>query len=149
MDKRHLKPYLLVRVQRDGYSHIGELMSFPTPEDTIMVRAVPGHSGTMDELPVTAILSIAEGKRWWIHYANVEGTTRGFPVDMLRRENAAPVNFEIDAEFSTARIKNGESPDDLLVIAKASLNIEPLWNTARWESMGWKITEMMSQQVTR
>jgi hypothetical protein len=51
----HVKPYSLVTVRRGGRTFTGEVMSYPTPEGTAMVRCIPGHPGTLAELPLSFI----------------------------------------------------------------------------------------------
>lgn len=40
------RPHQLVRVEQEGYTCIGETISHPTPDGTIMVRLVPGDPTT-------------------------------------------------------------------------------------------------------
>ena len=47
MPHQELKPYVLVRIQANDYAYIGQLIGFPLPDQTIMVRRVPGHPGTL------------------------------------------------------------------------------------------------------
>src|SRR5512135_980423 len=95
-----LKPYMLVYVKRDHGHYVGEALSFPTPEHTIMVRRIPGHPGTLEEVPlekIDTITKVPAGRRW-IHYATCHG--RGaFPWDMLRYDVAAPLNVKETDEY--------------------------------------------------
>lgn len=106
------KPYTLVHVNLRmtlGYQFIGEVMSFPIPNgvepETVMVRRAPGHPGTLIEVPVSALSAVEKGRTKFIHYAAVADSPRRaeredpmFPVDMLRYDCAAPVNFEVRAD---------------------------------------------------
>jgi hypothetical protein len=124
-----IKPNTLVYVNlRDtlGYAFIGEVMSFEVPPvyapcsqhtkvdgschdcamntvgPTAMVRRVPGHPGTLVELPVSCLAAVNKADCKYIHYAIVNSRTERddpmFPVDMLRYDCAAPVNFTIRAD---------------------------------------------------
>src|SRR5512146_3316954 len=105
-----LEPFTLVLVHypsqcvehHDYYTYIGELVSRPVPgtPQTIMVRRVPGHPGTMEEMPVDRLFPLTSKGFHWVHYAAVAPipgwlSRSQFPVDMLRYDSAAPVNFRI------------------------------------------------------
>lgn len=138
-----LKPYLLVRVRMPDYQYIGETMGFPMPEGTIMVRRVPGHPGTLEELRVTQVEPIDGSHRQrWVHYARVAGAY-SFPIDMLRRENASPVNFDPE----TGQRLKGVEPDEPLTIAKVTDRKIYDWNEARWSSFGWKCDPFHSERA--
>jgi hypothetical protein len=55
----YIKPYSLVTVKANGRTFTGEVMSYPILNSdkslTAMVRTIPGHPGTLRELPVTAM----------------------------------------------------------------------------------------------
>lgn len=140
------KPYQLVTVTEDGYKYTGEVMSFVTPEQTIMVRRVPGHPGTLEEMPVSKISpqTYPRKKKLYVHYANVSG--RGsFPVDMLRYDFASPVNFRLVeatlGRFRAEHLANAQGDDGMLLIATVSDKpwAEDLgvWSPERWSSFLW------------
>lgn len=77
--KTWLKPYVQVVVDAGDYHYIGQAISYPTPEQTIMVRRVPDDPSTMEEMKISK-LSAPGCKYNYVHYAVVGG--RGsFPVD--------------------------------------------------------------------
>lgn len=129
-----IRLYDTVLVQHEDYQHFGEVFSRPTPTSTIMVRMVPGHPGTLKEMHICKVKESRERLRW-VHYAEVYGPGY-FPIDMLRRDNAAPVNFDpqtmhIDESFGFA----------FLCVAYASPLRKPHWNKLRWHSFGWSLKE--------
>lgn len=139
-----LKPYMLMIVKCDGYSYCGELMSFPTPQNTIMVRRVPGHPGTLDELNVSQLTKPTD-KFHWVHYASVKPRLHprlSFPIDMLRYDFAAPVNFNPEI----GKIDPSHGQDDLL-IATVSVRSHPRWTDGRWQSFGWEIESVKSERI--
>lgn len=144
------KLYSTVIVDRGDYHHYGEILSHPIPPgvgqgggDTYMVRMVPGHTGTLLELPADKLQHAQPGtKLRWVHYAEVDGNG-SFPIDMLRYDFAAPLNFdpetlEIEPSFGFAG----------LVIAQASARREPRWTRARWSSFLWGLQELKSEAFT-
>jgi len=138
MPHQELKPYVLVRIQANDYAYIGQLIGFPLPDQTIMVRRVPGHPGTLAQLPIASLEVLANQKAWrWVHYAEVKGTG-SFPVDMLRRETAAPVTFDPDT---------GERTKEGFIIAKVTGKRQVLWNAERWASFNWQIKPLCSEQL--
>jgi hypothetical protein len=146
-----LKPYLLVMVEGDeGHRYIGQTMTFPLPEGTIMVRRVPGHAGTLIELPVSALKVLPnQERRRFVQYAKVSGHG-SFPWDMLRRENAVPVNFdpetlEIDPAFKITVLLG----DDARLIAKVTDGHTALWNYERWRSFGWEVEHIITERGIR
>jgi hypothetical protein len=136
METKLLKPWAIVQVNRGTYTHVGELVSFPCPGGTIMVRQVPGLAATAIELPLSAILQPVEIR--WLHYAEVFGTT-SFPVDMLRRENAAPADFDPEETVLSNDMRRH-------VIVKASTRRVPQWNVDRWKSFGWTLSELRTDR---
>lgn len=151
---RTYKPNQIVVVQQEGYRHYGEVMSFPIPnaasalaDPTIMVRMVPGHPGTLREVPVES-LCMADSKPKYTHYAKVKGFGQ-FPVDMLRYDFAAPLNFTIRKEWTGYRAGD---PDptfgfDCLVVASASRERRTRWTPERWKSFIWRIEEIGTLQI--
>lgn len=126
-----IKLYDIVRVTHEDYQHFGEVLSMRTPSETFMVRMIPGHSGTLVEIPVMQLFETDLRVRW-VHYAQVQGSG-SFPVDMLRRELAAPLEYVI-----------GTKPTGPIVIGSASSLHKPAWNYMRWESFGWKCQHLRS-----
>lgn len=153
------KPYQLVLVkqpskfaEQGSYSYVGQLMSYPVPgklpenDSTIMVRRVPNHPGTLEEHPLTNITAYdpSRGKARHISYVACRGFGQ-FPVDMLRYDHCAPLNFKIVEEFSGPKAVVDPAFDFLFpVVAKvlsrsyAAFN----WTSARWESFLWRIEEL-------
>lgn len=139
-----MKPYDIVLVRHADYSHFGQVISRPTSEETIMVRMVPGDATTMKEIEMSKLSPPNGPVGKYIHYAEVFGSF-GFPVDMLRYDHAAPVNFTL-VEGELGRIEavpnggDGAPYEGKLVIAKLSSkkNHNP-WTEARWASFGWQI----------
>jgi hypothetical protein len=155
------KPYQIVVVNRNRlpsgicqggrYSHFGEVMSFPVPPAspgapvTVMVRRVPGHPGTLEELPIEALSRANRITR--VHYARVAGVGQ-FPVDMLRYDFAAPVNFSIDVvgdpgfERVVTTIDPKHGLDGLWVAtAAATRRGGDAFTAARWQSFLWRVLE--------
>lgn len=130
-----------------GYKHYGEVISHPIGE-TIMVRMVPGDCRTMREIPIAAIKHPSSkpiGK--YIHYAVVSGSIGGFPIDMLRYDFAAPVNFglsedemgRVEAKL-TANTREITDQDELIVAKLSNKKNDPtVWTSARWASFGWTV----------
>jgi hypothetical protein len=125
-------------------------MSFPFPTDDvgerIMVRRVPGHPGTLEDMPVSWIEGIAkksEAKR--VSYAVIKGVG-SFPTDMLRYDNAVPVNFELDVTDRgvTARLLPGMG-DELIVARTGGTFLA--WTQARWSSFLWGIREVAVENI--
>ena len=147
-----VKPHTLAMVADPrGFSFVGEIMSFPVPGDvpTAMVRRVPGHPGTLEELPLSCLSfdPHTAAKRKWIQYARIMRTSlfagRYFPLDMLRYEEAAPVNFRIDDD-GIPHLLRPEYPEDFM-IATTSSTSRPQWAQQRWESFGWDVLHLSSQ----
>src|SRR5690349_24895993 len=82
------------RTESGKYMYVGELMSFPTPAKTIMVRRAPGHPGTLEEVRVADVAAVVGPRQRFVNYAHVKGFG-AFPTDMLRYDNGAPGNFQL------------------------------------------------------
>jgi len=148
MTKPLYKPNQHVRVQMDGYAYIGEAMSFPTPEGTLMVRRVIGHPGTLEEIPLDKV-SPAE-KHKFVHYAAVAGSKySSFPVDMLRYDMAAPVNFKLIEEDGRVRTEIDPSFGfEELVVATCTTNRRATaWCKERWSSFLWGLREIKTEAL--
>lgn len=138
------KPWQLVIVRHPasiGGCYVGETVSFPTPEGTIMVRRVPGMAATVEEVALDRISPLGK-KRITIHYAVVSG--RGFfPTDMLRYDGAVPVNFSINEEGRAVPEVEG---DPLVVANVSTASHREFWTKDRWSSFLWSIRELKSEQ---
>lgn len=146
-----LKPYQLVLVNMDDYQFVGETMSFPVPGGsgaTIMVRKAPGEPATLVELPVTRLVKVLDSRpRRYIHWAEakcMDGIPTAFPVDMLRREVASPVNFNPE----TGVIDTTMGWDAPMYVAKVTVLRSALWNMDRWKSFGWVLEPRTSERFT-
>lgn len=144
-----MRPHELVLVQMDGYQYIGETISYPTPDEIIMVRRAPGDPATLEEVSTNRVSPLLDKKRrttWWVHYARVSGSG-SFPVDMLRYERAAPVNFRLVPRgrgipsFLAERtdLTRGLAALDGLFVASLheQKNAPYAWTPERWASFGW------------
>ena len=143
-----LKPNMMVSVDHGDYSHIGEVMSYSTPDGTAMVRMVPGHPGTLEEMGIEC-LSLPVAKPHKVHYAQVTcrwARPMAFPVDMLRYDNAAPVNFSIKDGVPVV------DPSFGLVgfwVATTTPRSNPRpWTPQRWRSFGWELEEKHTELLT-
>jgi len=146
------KPYQLVCVKDalpnvtrgiKNHFYVGETISMPTPDATIMIRRVPHFAGTLVELPLSA-LQPCEWSRAYVHLAQVEGSG-SFPIDMLRSDECVPVNFTIDAD-NHARIIEGLG--NSLVIARCmETSIRKPFDSLRWTSFGWRLTHIDCEKV--
>lgn len=150
-----LKPYMLVWLQAQGYRHIVEVMSFTTPDCTVVVRRVPGNSSTLQEvdadLIASPLLSPVPKSYKYVHYAVVAGPRRSrgsFPVDMLRYDSAAPVNFAIDDENNATVDASFGYGSEVLIVADVSDKPTPQWNRARWSSFGWVIRDLHTEGLS-
>lgn len=144
-----LKPYMLVRVKMDDgrYNIVGEVMSFETPEHTVMVRMVPGHPGTLQELPVSRLLPV-ERKYYSVAYATVHGRGQ-FPEDMLRYDNAVPVNFEVYHDQTGPKAKLLPGLGDQLIIATVlPYGSRSDFCDARWASFLWSVKRLKVERLT-
>lgn len=154
--KTTFKPYQLVEVfvkaevEQGTYSYIGEVLSFETPERTIMVRRVPGHPGTLDEVQMEQLKVIHPTlKRVRISYARVGGSG-SFPLDMLRYDSCVPVNFKlVPHERLTHRLIPQIDPAfgwaDAVVARVTPVNLRSGFTTARWSSFLWGCKELKTE----
>lgn len=143
-----LKPFQLVRVIEDlpgttigQLRYIGQTVSFPTADETIVIRRVPNLASTARILPVTSVQSlILEPPQHYVHYATVAGSGP-FPVDMLRYCGVVPVNFDIIEEGGLTVAKPYSSDKDyVLVIALINSTAHtPFFSEERWNSFNWSI----------
>lgn len=142
------EPNDLVWVKSDGYQYVGQVMSRRTPEGTYMVRRAPNHPGTLEEMSEKVLEAIGHYRKRWIHYARVAPDwSHHFPVDMLRRDLACPVNFSLGGEYGNTVIRQCEPGDDLLVATCTSTKNVPAWTKERWESFGWSIRPLVVERI--
>lgn len=142
---QNLKPYDLVTVNEKDYRAIGQVISRPTIDGTIMVRRVPDDPNTMVELPLDK-LSETTIKWKWVHYAVVSGWDR-FPVDMLRYDVAAPANFRLEEDDRgriTTILQDGHPA---LFVARCSELKAVNWTTERWRSFGWTVSPLKTLKI--
>jgi hypothetical protein len=141
----NLKPYQLVLVNMGEYQYVGETMGFPLPSHAIMVRKVPSMPATLVELPTSSLVKVLDPKlRRYLHMAdikNVDGIMV-FPIDMLRRECASPVNF--NPETCAVDLSMGE--DAPMMVAKLTTQRDPQWNLERWKSFGWELEHRLTER---
>lgn len=146
-----LKPYMLVAVSmEDGrYNVIGQTMSFSTPENTIMVRMVPGHPGTLQEIPLTRIYSVGTRRYRQVSYATVKGVG-SFPEDMLRYDNAVPVNFKIERDDwrTKAIIDPAFGSDELIIATVCESGRRNDFCDARWASFLWSVKRLKTETIS-
>lgn len=155
-----LQPYQLATVRDPARwyneAFVGELMSFKTPENTIMVRTVPGHPGTLIEVHIDCIKNVRtldKNNSWFVHYAIVAGgRNANFPVDMLRYDQCVPVNFKIfyNGERHVAAVDQPENSlvgqnGDLLVAQVSQKRYEP-FTVARWSSFLWGCKHIVTEE---
>jgi len=145
--ERFYIPYKLMIVEEEGYSYVGELMSFKTPENTVMVRRVPGHPGTLEEMPITK-LRVCTFKPTHVHYAEVDGKV-GFPLDMLRYEMAAPVNFRIihENQHYSTEIDPSFGFEKLVIATCTERKHGTVWTEKRWESFLWRVKPLRTVKI--
>lgn len=148
------RPYEIVWVTQPSkfaeggsYSFAGEVMSHVIPGNTIMVRRVPGHPGTLEELPIANLARVDRKHRdyKWVVYAKAQGFGQ-FPVDMLRYDNCAPMNFRIEENFVGPKaVIDPVHGFDFPIVARALAVQESrhfCFTEARWQSFLWRIEEM-------
>jgi|SRR5215831_10021859 len=143
-----MKPYDLVVVKADGYSYLGQVISHPINDETIMVRRVPDDPATVESMKLTN-LAKPTIKYKWVHYATVAGMGT-FPVDMLRYDFAAPVNFKLVedrwGDLTKPELTTEEYGKDL-IIASASELKSARWTPDRWRSFIWSIRPMKTLKI--
>lgn len=127
-----LKPFQFASYKGPYGNSICQIISYPTPDGTIIIRTVPGHSGTLKEVNLKD-LSHAEQHYRWVHYARVEGSG-SFPVDMLRYDCAVPLNFDLEA------IDPKFGFDSRIIAAVSKFEERTPFTVDRWRSFLWSIT---------
>jgi len=155
MNTQQLKPYQLVRVKAEGYGYLGQVISRPFIEgdvEMIMVRRVPDDPATMEKMKVQELL-VANvydpPKAKWVHYAKVSGKGT-FPIDMLRYDFAAPVNFKFVedrwGDLTKPELTTQEYGEDLIVATASELKSQG-WTGDRWRSFMWSCVPMKSVKI--
>lgn len=139
------KPFDLVIVDHYDYKHIGQVISNPHGDGQISVRMVPDDPSTM-KVVLEKQLTKPLLKYKWVHYAKVSGRF-SFPVDMLRYDYAAPVNFQITQTDHGYKASMPRDWDSELVIAKCTELLNPSWTVLRWNSFSWNITHLKSLKI--
>jgi len=163
--KPAFKPYQLAwvtirtnNVEGGERRYVGEVMSYPvppvlernaSPEATIMVRRVPGHPATLEELPLSTLAPL-DAKMSFVHYARVRGAGE-FPEDMLRYDSAVNVNFALVPRPTwqggcTTRVLP-EFGLEGLWIARVTKTQYAGWAIARWNSYLWRLEEKQTEQL--
>lgn len=159
-----LAPYQLInacdpaRSYEHNHGFIAEAMSFKTPDNTIMVRRVPGHPGTLIELHTDYISGVlpeaTRARPWFVHYAIVAGgRSSSFPVDMLRFDQCVPVNFSIkyNGERHIAVIDQPENnligEGEALIVAQTSQKRFDPFTHARWGSFLWGCRQIVTEEL--
>ncbi len=146
MTNKEFKPYQLVLVQEDGYNYIGQVISRITPENTYMVRRVPGDPSTMEEFHSSKLKTIDQDRKW-VQYATVAGLM-GFPIDMLRYDYCVPVNFKLEEDRWGSKTKPIIINDDKeLIVARATRRKNDEWTKGRWSSFLWGIKELKTLPI--
>lgn len=148
--KPKFKPYQLVwatvndRVEGGHRSFVAEVMSMPM-DDTVMVRTVPGHPGTLVELSLDALEEMPRHRNYaYVSYAHIGGSG-SFPTDMLRYDQCVPLNFTLVEQGymikAVADPKHSLGTD--LYVARAVERRNSLhWTTERWRSFLWGCKEV-------
>lgn len=147
----NLKPYKLVSVSMANgrYSIIGQVISLPIPgvesksivgrDATIMVRMIPDHPGSLEEVAISR-LSIPAYRYRYVSYAKIRGIGQ-FPDDMLRYDAAVPVNFKVvdDLHRGPRAVLEPGMGDDLLIATVIQLQHRGDFCDARWASFLWSV----------
>jgi hypothetical protein len=132
------KPYqlALLKVPTSTRHRVVQIMSYPTPTETIMVRTVPGMPDTLVEVPIYNLLEYKTGDRQrYVHVATVDSIF-SFPEDMLRYDNAALYDVNTPEEGENGRGLRGNG----VLVYMVSERRAPNWRYGRWESFSSKLT---------
>lgn len=148
--KQKIKLYSLVRVSMDSdrYSIIGQVLSLPTPDSTVMVRMVPDRPGTLAEVPLARVQTIAGSRYDRVSYATVSGMGQ-FPEDMLRYDRAVPVNFKVESTEHGPRAVidrlHGSSEFIVAKVMERGSRID--FTDARWSSFLWNVKRIRQERL--
>jgi len=119
-----LKPFELALVPIGDATIIGQIMSKPTPEGTIMVRRVPGIAGTLEELPISGIepmIPSNQKKFKYLHVATIGSFFKLFPDDMLRYDSCSIIEKVV-------------REPNVWIVGKLTSNRKNPWTEDRWNS---------------
>lgn len=162
---KEFKPHSIVVVQQEGYKHYGEIASprvAAALQDNGIVKPayynvlrVPGERATVEEVPERRIEMPSTVRRSFrVHYAAVSSRFArrphaGFPVDMLRYDFAAPLNFHLVDDQVTGGVtcvldKGFEEWGADLVIASCTQRVNGAWTADRWDSFMWSVQPLRS-----
>jgi hypothetical protein len=141
------KPYQLVTVDAGEYKYVGQIISNPF-EDRVMVRRVPDDPATMEEMTLSS-LKPTDRKYKWVSYASVMGKGQ-FPVDMLRYDMAAPVNFKLVEDRWGGLTRPELTTDEYgheLIVATVSETKSRDWTQGRWNSFLWSCKPLKTLRI--
>lgn len=132
-----------------GYSHPVEVMSFVTPDNTYMVRRVPGYPGTLEEVSAQTLKEMTwrPARVVYVRVARAPGFRLPFPTDMLRYDAAAPVNFTLDDEGNPSDPDPAFGFEGLVVAIATPRNRIVAWTSERWASFGWVGTQIAVESL--
>ena len=147
-----MKPYQLVTVDAGDYRYVGQVISYPIDQEFIMVRRVPEDPATMEKMKISSLTPVDTKyhKYRYIHYAAIEGVGT-FPVDMLRYDMAAPVNFKFveDRWGDLTKVElTTQDYGDKPVIACVSEHSKPDWTDMRWASFLYHVKRLQTVRIT-
>jgi hypothetical protein len=152
---KSFKPYDFALVEMRGqnvelgvYRFVGQVLSLPTTEQTIMVRTVPGLPGSLIEVPLSSLKRLTS-KPKKVQYCVVKGDGT-FPTDMLRYDSCCPVNFQlIPGDYGSKVEMLPGFEGQPLMVAKACLpSLSKYWTPERWASFGWAIKLHATEVIT-
>lgn len=137
---------------------MGEIVSRPTPDNTIMVRLVPDTPSTMEEVPISALSKIHKTEYKYVHYAKLvmckPPNILGFDsnkswglTDLLRHDYAAPVSFDFYEIHDELGISTKKDCGSNLVIGTVSMIQFPDWSTEKWLERGWEIRHLSTLPI--
>lgn len=155
MEKSKFKPYQLAWSNWQFYTesgfvrHIVEVMSF-IDEGRYMVRRVPGHPGTLVEMPEAQLEPLAPHQKYrWVQYAVVKGHGQ-FPTDMLRYDSCVPLNFHLENDqwgYPTKTVLDPSFGSEELIVASATPNQYVRWTEERWRSFLWSLKHLKTEKL--
>jgi hypothetical protein len=84
-----------------------------------------------------------------VAYATVHGRGQ-FPEDMLRYDNAVPVNFKVEQTFygPKAVIDPAHGATDLIIATVLPYGSRSDFCDARWSSFLWKVKRLRTERLT-
>lgn len=138
------KPYQLahLEVEVSTRRRLVEVISRPTPDNTIMVRMVPGEPTTMLEVKLGELHSRAQNR--YLHIARVT-TGFVFPEDMLRYDNAALYDHTLPEDGGDDR--GLPVPPEGLLVYTDSANRKNPWTLDRWNSFSCTVTPVLIRDL--